>query len=300
MLKYIVSPFALVLTIYIWFFVVPNYIKEIYDLKNAFNYNKEYNALYDKFIQWINQFNLEYGVKSSGVKIVFLLSWIGFGFVFMYYVDYLEIIPDGGMGNIYLCLVFVLMVLNFSSYYICMVFTFFIKNVSKIEDLKCNIYLPSTTNGFLRLKKVANITYLFFLADSFLCIFAYIDFVFLFAHKRVGLGDNLPKFFFISLYMGCFGLLSFIIITFRVKYYLHKILEKWKRRSIDILQKEYDEACGKKNESEMYELTKKIQEVRGDRIAVSKGELVAAFSTFALNIVSIITSILILLENFLI
>lgn len=101
MLKYIVSPFALVLTIYIWFFVVPNYIKEIYDLKNAFNYNKEYNALYDKFIQWINQFNLEYGVKSSGVKIVFLLSWIGFGFVFVYYVDY-EIIPDGGMGNIFM------------------------------------------------------------------------------------------------------------------------------------------------------------------------------------------------------
>lgn len=56
MLKYIVSPFALVLTIYIWFFVVPNYIKEIYDLKNAFNYIKNI------MLCMINLFN---GLTSS-------------------------------------------------------------------------------------------------------------------------------------------------------------------------------------------------------------------------------------------
>ena len=299
-LKHSVFHILLLIVVYIWLRVTPYYYDYLHSLENVFENNPEYKEEYSKFVHRAEQFNLSYSSKSSWLKVIYLMAWLLFGAGFVYYIDYLGLLPPGRMRYLAVFFVVITLVLNFSSYFICMAFTHFIIGVTRIKELKYNVYMPSATYGFQKIKKAANITYLFFLADSFLCIFAYTYYVFLFGPGNDQLKNNILEFIYISLYMGVFGFWSFIIITFRVKFYLNRMYDSWKKNSIKVFQNRLYEAEKKNDEISINAVNELISNLQKDKMSVSGIEVVASFSTFVLNIISIASAVIVLVEGFLI
>lgn len=298
-LEYSVFHILLIVVIYVWLRVTPYYYDYLHSLENVFDDNPEYKEEYSKFVHRAEQFNLSYGSKSSWLKAIYLMTWVLFGVGFDYCLTCLKLLPSGNMGYIALFFIAIMQIFNFSSYFICMAFTYFIIGVTRIKNLKYNIYIPSATYGFRQIRKAANITYLFFLVDSFICIFAYTYYVWLFAPGNNLLKDHIFIFIFISLYLGGFGLWSFIIITFRVKFYLNRMYNNWKENSVKVFQEKLYKAEKKKDEIRISAVNEIIANLQKDKMDVSRIEVIVSFSTFVLNIISIASAVIILVEGFL-
>ncbi len=284
------SPLLLSLVVYIWFFVSPLYCRILSKLEDAFE-EAEYHNLYHEFYQWSRQFALIGSSKSSWIKAVYLFIWNISNLYFLYCVQKLAILPKGVPGAVYICLILITNALNFSSYFICMAFIQFLKKVSALEHLDYNMYIPSATYGFQRLRKAANTTYLFFLADSFLCMAAGIYFIIKNKPAISSLIDFI-RFGYISAFLAFWGLLSFLYITFEVKYNIYSLFEQWKEQSFFYLE----QSAKKADSQNLQDINEQIRALKQDKISVNIMSMIGFISTFLMNIFGVVTSILTILN----
>ena len=280
-LCYYISPLALVLIQYIWLYFAPVFCGNVEALRGAFGGNEEYGRLYDSYLLWIRQFMISPRCTASAVKMTFFFGWsagCAFLSIFLYRMG---LIPSGNAGCTYSLLLIICVVLNFSSYYNCVVFVYFIMRTEKLE-LRHNRIHPSGTYGFQALESAANTIYMFFLLDSSLCTVAYLIFVYLYM-PRNGKGPDPFMFRYTAFFLGGFGLLSWVGISFTLKTYLRRIHTKWKMESLRLLHEKLyrAEEAGDEEGTEMF--SARIERLCQDKISRNPFEWMVSVITFLIS-----------------
>ncbi len=279
---YYLSPLGLVLIAYIWLYFAPVFCSNVSELKEAFDGNAEYGKLYDSYIVWTRQFMITPQSASSAVKMVFFFLWTAGCTFLVIFLFRMGLVPPGKAGYAYGCLMVIPIILNFSSYYNCVALVYFIMRTEKLE-LRYNRIQPSATYGFQALEKAANTIYMFFLLDSSLCTVFYLILLYLYM-PRSGAGLDPFMFGYTASFLGGFGLLSWVGISFVLKTYLRRIHTKWKMSSLRSLQELLYRAEEAGNEEGVERVCAQIERVCQDRISRNTFEWIVSVITFLINV----------------
>jgi len=276
--------------IHLWVSTAPTFYTRIQTLKEAFS-DPSYQALCGRHLELLEQFHY----RTRGERLLkgaYFLLWMGILAYLLAVSFYFEINPRSVSGAVTTVLFVLALLLNYSSYYSCILLAFFLGRVSNLEEidrLKHNRYLPSSTSGFQRLVSNATVSSITFLVVSILFTTEQvIASCFQTVDERVELH---PRLFALMVMITCFmGLGTFLVLYLVPRYFLRKILRRWKEHSLLSLEQALDWAENQGDDSKIDWVLAKIEMLGRDNLKTpySVLETGVALTTALLNILSII------------
>lgn len=280
-----------IIIINIWLYTAPKFYSDYKSLNSLFKNSVEYKKECKDNEQRVCIFNYQNNNWCLNMgKIVYSIFWgllTFFSLVFAWNLFSNELIYD----KIFLIfLICISMFLNYSSYYTSMMNTFFYRQISNLHELEYNVFVPSATYEFVKLKKNANKTSIIFLSVALLYDVAYISLLFT---KNMPdnyctiLGVNNELLFFIFL---IFSILSFFIVFLLPKFFLHRLLYRWKEAALCCFQKELYDAQ-ENDTSKVKTIVQDIERLNNDKVKfglVNLFEILLIITTIIYNIVFIV------------
>lgn len=287
-----ISNLALLMIIAIWIYTAPKIYSDIEALNNIFSNNLEYKNKYDEYIRNLKLFpdkNDKGWTKL--LKGLYNILWMVLLLFLPFALYKLNLLSKNLESIVYCIFLIVAVILNYSSYYTCMVLAYFIRSLSQLNSLEYNIFLPSATWQFIKLKKNVDKISIIFLVVVLLFSVSYIN-LFLSVYSLESLNNAIKLniewlkqlkslfldyetfvlFLVLSFIFLFFGILSFFILFFLPKLFLYRIHYKWKEESLKKFQEELDKAVNNNNLQQ--EIVKKIERLHKDNIGIGLANMI--------------------------
>ncbi len=282
---FLVQLFFLII-ITIWIYMAPYFYNDILSLKSLFTNNDEYNSEYNKMKNKIYLFKFK---DNSSICKIIKLVYIIIGIVILLYELYYFYIYyecQLNFNNFFaIVLVVVSFLLNFSSYYLSLELTYLIRNISKLSNLKYNIFIPSSTYEFVKLKKNVDNASIVFLIIVVLYNLSYITLLI----ARTNQNNTLE--ILSALCFLIFSIFSCFYATVLPKYYLYQLFFNWKELSLKKFQEKlYNTMENKSSYKQIEKIVRKINRLNNDKVEfglVSKFGTIVGLSTIIYNFIQI-------------
>lgn len=278
----------------LWMYYAPIVCRNWRLLKDAFP-DQGYKDLYARCQGWLDQRVFAQSGRSWVFKSFYGLVWA----LFLPCFPILTVFTQSGVHH--WCVVFyasvltlIVIILNFSSCYICIMFVYFLIRVYVLEQSNPLDYVkefPSATGGFQMLNRFASVIYLYFLLDSLLSTISYYAFWKIAegngSMERLVQSDNLLiwlVFLYSAVFLILFGLVTWCFIILVSRTYLHRLHNEWKRRSLQVYEKEY--SANPEDSLHQEQVAAAMERLIKDKISMNRWEMLISLAALVANLVN--------------
>jgi len=271
-----------IIIINIWIYTVPKFYRDYECLKGLFVGDKDY------YNEYLNNERRSYIFKLKDnsdffniVKMIYTFFWGGLIFYHLWFIWHC-FCEDLLIDKLFLMvLITISLLLNFSTYYISMLMPFFYRQISNLTNLKYNMFIPSATYEFVKLTKNTNKASITFLTVALTYNIACVTLLF---------SDAVIATQYLNIFIACFfifSFFSFLIVFLLPKFFLHRLLYRWKETALKCFQ---DKLYGTNNISMVETITNNIERLNNDKVKFGLAnifELVLIITTILYNVVFI-------------